>query len=432
MAHSKKTLGTVVIAACLAWHVLAVLAPAWVTVGVKPSWGRDFKTYFYAMDVAWEGEDPYDKKALAENARADDVPGGTHPFLYPPPFLLIMLWSVPLDLQAAYRMWFWLDELWLAATVIALWRWWRPIGPSVGVSLALAVAVFTAIPANHVMGQANFPGLALAMLGLWADARGRKVTGGVLMGAACMVKMSPALFVAWWLVKGNWRAAGTACVTAVVLSLAVLPILSWEHQLGFYTDVLPTFGSGRYNGLTVRDGIGLFGNHSIPNLYHQLFLERPRELSSTARALSTVTMLGLVGGLGWLFRRRDDDDLQRACQVGAIGIALLLIPVYTYEHHAVWAIPAVVASTVALVKGRLGRVWAVPLGIAIAVWATDIGDMKALSLGARPISAGVALLLQESKFLALGVLLAATARGATRRYDASVTGETHERVDISG
>jgi hypothetical protein len=58
--------------------------------------------------------------------------------------------------------------------------------------------------------------------------------------------------------------------------------------------------------------------------------------------------------------------------------------------------------------------------------------MKALSLGARPVSVGVALLLQEAKFLALVVLLAATARAATRRYDASAGGEAHGRVDVSG
>ena len=430
MGDPKKTIAVVVIFACFAWHLLAVLAPAWVTVDVKPSWGRDFKTYYYAMDVAWEGGDPYDKKALSANARADEVPGGTHPFLYPPPFLLVMLWSVPLELQAAYRGWFWLDELWLAAAVIALWRWWRPLGRSATVSLAIAVAVFTAIPANHVMGQANFPGLALTLLGLWADSRDRKVLGGALVGAACMVKMSPALFVAWWLLKGNWRAAFTACVTAVLLSIAVLPVLSLEFQLGFYTEVLPTFGSGRYNGLAIRDGIGMFGNHSIPNLYHQLFGDKPRELSSIARGLSTITTLGLIGGLGWLFRSRDNDALQRACQVGAIGIALLLVPVYTYEHHAVWAIPAVVASVVALEQGRLGPQWGVPLGLAIACWATDIGDMKAMSLGARPASDLVGLGFQELKFAALVVFLAATTRAGTRRYDAAAR-ETDER-DIPG
>ena len=97
MGDPKKTIAVVVIFACFAWHLLAVLAPAWVTVDVKPSWGRDFKTYYYAMDVAWEGGDPYDKKALSANARADEVPGGTHPFLYPPPFLLVMLWSPSAD-----------------------------------------------------------------------------------------------------------------------------------------------------------------------------------------------------------------------------------------------------------------------------------------------------------------------------------------------
>ncbi len=432
MNLQMNRLASSVIAACFAWHLLAILAPAWVTVGARPSWGRDFKTYYYAMDVAWSGGDPWDKKALSAQAKAEGSPGGTHPFLYPPPFLLVMLWSVPLDLQAAYKGWFWLDEVWFALAVLALWRWWRPMGTSVAVSLAVAVAVFTAIPANHVMGQANFPGLALALLGLWAAARDQKVLGGVLVGAACMVKMSPALFVAWWLLKGNWRAAFVACATAVGLSLAVLPIVSLEHQIGFYTEVMPTFGSGRYNGLALKDGIGMFGNHSIPNIYHQLFYEQPRELSTIARALSSVTALGLIGGLGFLFRGRDDDDLQRACQVGAIGIALLLIPVYTYEHHAVWAIPAVVAALVAVASGRLGIAWSIPLGLAIAIWATDIGDMKSMSVGSRATSSIAALGIQELKFVALLIFLGATTFAGARRYDAAATEERDDRAELSG
>ena len=421
MSNWTHRLATVAIAACLAWHFLAILAPAWVTVVARPSFGRDFKSYYYAMDVAWAGGDPWDKKALAASAREDEVPGGTHPFLYPPPFLLVMLWSVPLDLHDAYRTWFWLDEMWLALAVLALWRWWRPLGASVAVSLAIAVAVFTAIPANHVMGQANYPGLALALLGLWAAARDWKVLGGVFIGAACMVKMSPALFVAWWILKGNWRAAFAACATAVALSIAVLPIVSLEHQLGFYTRVLPTFGSGTYNGLALQDGIAMFGNHSIPNIYHQLFYEQARELSTPARVLSSATALGLIGSLGFLFRRRDEDDLQRACQVGAIGVAMLLVPVYTYEHHAVWAIPAIVASLVALAHGRLGPGWGVLLGLAMACWATDISDMKSLSRGARAVSPVLGYSIQELKFLSLLVFLAATAWVGSRRYDAAAT-----------
>jgi alpha-1,2-mannosyltransferase len=402
----------------VAWHVLATLAPAWVQVGAKPSRGRDFASYYYAVRVAAEGGDPYVRGELGGAARAEGARLGVHPFLYPPPFLLLMVWAIPLDLITAYRTWFWLDELWAVAAVLALWRWWRPMGPYVGATLAVAIAAFTAVPANHVMGQANFPGLALAMVGLWQADKGRWHLGGLLMGAACMVKMSPALFVGWWLLHGKWKSALAACVAALLLSIAALPILDVEGQLAFYTRVLPTFGSGDYNGLTVP--ISMFGNHSIPNLWNQVLPGVGRTLSASGQTLSTVSTLVMLGVLGARFRRQSPDLLARANQIGAISIALLLVPVYTYEHHCVWAIPAVVAAVMAVLEGRLDVRWAAPLGIAIVVWSFEILDLRRIYVTIAFIKP-LAWLVQEAKFGALFTLLVATTV-AGGRYDAPASG----------
>ena len=424
MSAKRRNLAALVATVAVVWHLISVLAPAWVTVGTKPSRGRDFATYYYACRVAAEGGDPYVRGQLGQAARADGSRRGVHPFLYPPPFLLLMAWSLPMDLLTAYRAWFWLDELWLAVAVLALWRWWRPLGTGVGATIAVAVASFTAVTANHVMGQANFPGLALALLGLWQADKGRWHVGGLLMGAACMVKMSPALFVGWWLLHGRWKAALTACLSAVLLSVAALPLIDLEHQLLFYTRVLPTFGSGDYNGLTIP--IDMFGNHSLPNLWHQLFWQPGRTLSASAQWASTLSALLLVFGLGARFRQPRPDLLARANQVGAIGIALLLVPVYTYEHHCVWAIPAVVASIVSLYQGRLGQAWAVPVGLAVVAWAFEIAYMRAI-FGGASFFAPAAWGVQEAKFFALVILLAATAT-AGGRYD----GARMRSADVTG
>lgn len=415
MSRPRETLAAVITALAITWHLLAVLAPAWTTVGAKPARGRDFATYYYAVQVAAEGGDPYTRGELGKTAREDGIRAGVHPFLYPPPFLLLMAWSLPLDLLTAYRVWFWLDELWMAVAMFALWRWWRPLGSAVGPLLALSIAAFTAVPANHVMGQANFPGLAFAILGLWAADRDRWALGGLLMGAACMVKMSPALFLGWWLMKGRWKPAVVACLTAVGLTLAVLPLLDLERQLVFYTRVLPAFGSGDYNGLSVP--IGMFGNHSVPNLWHQLFWQPGDTLSTTAQTLSSLSAIALLGGLFYRFRR-PGDPLVEASQVAAIGIALLLVPVYTYEHHCVWAIPAVVVSFLALLQGRLHPLWAAPLGVAFGFWSVEILDLKGASITASRAVPFVGWLVQEAKFVALLIFGAAATWVGGHGYDA--------------
>jgi alpha-1,2-mannosyltransferase len=399
------------LASAVLWHALAVLSPGWVQTSEKQNNGRDFASYFYAVRAAEAGADPYDKRMLAKAARRDGSRRSVHPFFYPPPFLLAMAWALPLDLHRAYQLWFWLDELAALAAVLALWGWWRRLGDTDVAVLAIgSLALMTAVPNNHVMGQMNFPALALALGGLWATDRGWKAVGGGLLGAACMWKMSPALLVAWWLIRREWVAVAWACATAAVLTLAAVPLVSLEHQVRFYTEVLPKFGSGDYNGLSVP--IDLFGNHSVPNLWNELSRSDDLSLTPLARGLSSLTTLSLVAGLGWAFRRPDPDLLQTAAQVGAVGVVMLLLPVYTYEHHLVWSLPAVVAVALAVRDRRLGPGWVPLVAFAVVVLAFDLQDLKALrnSLPRGPLMG----LVQELKFVALVVLgAAATVVGAS-------------------
>lgn len=402
MAKLPRPLAILLLVAALAWHALAVLHD--YKVAHRDQSARDFASYHYAVKVAAEGGDPYDRGALGAVARDEATRGGVHPFFYPPPYLLTMLWVLPLDLVTAYRVWFWLDELLALGAWLVLWRWWRPLGPTVGVTLALSLAALTALPNNHLMGQMNLPVLLLVFVALEREERGASWVAGAAMGLACMMKMSPGLLVAWWLLRGRNKAAFVSVGTAVLLTLASLPLAGPAVQARFYGEVLPGFGSGRYNGLGV--GIDLFGNHSLPNLYDAAFPAGPGHLvlSDTARLLGQVTALGLVGGLGWALRAAPKDALARAGQVASVMVVMLLLPVFTYEHHLVWALPAVVVAVAALAAGRLGAAWAAPVGLACAAWAFDLASLKEMALYVQGTAAPLAWLLQEAKLFALLVL----------------------------
>lgn len=405
MHEGTRRLGTLIATAAVVWHVLSVLSPAWVQT-FQETRGRDFASYYYAVQVAGEGGDPYDRASLNRAARADGVRRGVHPYLYAPPFLLGMIWALPTDLASAYHLWFWLHELCALGVALVLWRWWRPLGDEVPWLIAVVVALMSAIPNNHAMGQANFPGLLLALAGLWQVERGRPWLGGGLMGTACMLKMSPALFVAWWLARRRFDAAGAAVITGAVLSLLTLPLVGPSTQLRFYLEILPTFGSGSYNGLAVP--IGLFGNHSIPNLIDGAIPGGGRTLAPAAQTLSSVINLVLVGGLGWLFATARPDALGRAAQASAVGVLILLVPVYTYEHHLVFAIPAAVVSLLGLIRGRLHEIWIVPLGLCLTALLFDLQAIKGIAETLPAGTSGLFGPLKELKFLALVGLLGAT------------------------
>ena len=406
MSSALSPAARLILALAMLWHVLAVLSPGWVSTAEKKNNGRDFASYYYAVQAASAGADPYDKRMLAKAARKQGERRSVHPFFYPPPFLLAMAWALPLDLHSAYHLWFWLDELAALAAMLALWGWWRELGSSdVAVLTAVAFAATTAVPNNHIMGQMNFPALALALGGLWAAERGWKAAGGALLGAACMWKMSPALLVAWWLVRREWVAVAWACTTAAVLTLLAIPLVGLDHQIRFYTEVLPKFGSGDYNGLSVP--IDLFGNHSVPNLWNEVARGDDLSLTTVARTLSSLTTLALVGALGFAFRSPRPDALQLAGQVGAVGVVMLLIPVYTYEHHLVWALPATVAVSLGLRDGRLGRRWVPVVAFGMAALAYDLQDLKSLR-NSLPYGPWLGV-VQELKFVALVALGAASA-----------------------
>jgi alpha-1,2-mannosyltransferase len=269
--------------------------------------------------------------------------------------------------------------------------------------LAGLVALMYAVTYSTELGQANFPVLLLVVLGLWKE-QDRPLLAGVCVGLACMMKMSPGLIVLWWLIRGQWRPVAGAVAAAVGSSLLTLPLLGLWRQLAFYREVLPGFGSGDYNGLAIK----MFGNHSLPNVWHQYFPGSSHQLSPAARALSAVSAVGVVGGLLALFARPTEDRVKLAAQGCALLVGMLLVPVYTYEHHLVFAIPAMVLGVVAVARGWLPRWWGVLLGLALPVLCMELGALRLMAMDwvttARP---GPCIWVQEAKLVALLVVAAA-------------------------
>ena len=395
--------------ACLVAYGVQALGP-WKARTWRAGHARDFASYYYAVQVAGDGGDPYVRKALSQRARQDGTrKSGVHPFFYPPPYVLSFAWVLPLELGTAYHAWYWMEHLFLLAVLLALWRW-HPSRP-MALALGIMAASFSPIPDNDWMGQANLFVLACVVPGLLLVERGKWHAGGALVGLGCMLKMSPALLVAWWLLQGRWKPAAAAVAAALLLSVASLPLVDLATQWRFFTEVLPGFGTGDYNGLTVP--ITLTHNHSIPSLLHELFGGgATTKLHATAGWVSRGITVALLAGLAWRFRKPGADPLAALCQVGVVVVLMLVLPVYTYEHHMVWMLLPYAAAFAALADRRLGRVWWVLLVGAYLVQALPLDLLKALykELGfLGGLRDPVYYLLRESKFIA--ALLAGLACG---------------------
>lgn len=413
----KKALPWILLAFGAVVYAMQLCGPTWDSVK-RARHARDFASYYYAVQATSQGLDPYHSRTLTRLARRDGTRTGVvHPYFYPPPFLLAVAWTKSLSLETAYRTWFWLEPLWLLAVLLAIWRWLPGSATVCGIGVLLAS--FQPVLGNHTIGQANLPVLAATLWGLYHTERARSVLGGALVGIACMMKMSPALLVAWWMLRRKWSAVASACVTALLLSLLALPVADLETQLRFFRDVLPGFASGDYNGL--MGVVGGIGNQSIAGVWAQA-LPWSADGISWARVATSLTNLGLLGAVAGRLRNQQSDLLGAACGAGAVMCLMLLLPLYTYMHHLVQLIPPLIATLIAITRGRLGRAGWVALGLAylpmMIPWSIALEIIRG--------SDGLAVwILQESRTFSVLALCATCAIAATREDHHARASGTH-------
>lgn len=363
--------------------------------------GRDYASYHYAAKAVLAGADPYDASVLDNLARSEQTRSKVYPYLYPPPFLLLVAPLTSLPLGTAYLVWFGINATLFAAMAASLAWSWRQLGGVASASALLVGAVGTTVGNNHLMGQANVVVLGLTLLALLLVER-RAWAGGALLGLAVGLKPSPAVVGVIWAAERRWIALTGAAASGVMLAALSL-ILGPQPWITFVVDVAPTFASGDYNGLGLP--VGMFGNHGFPAFWHGVLPSGGRTLSLAARIAAGASSAALGGLLLAAWWKPTSDPWARWARWTGVLVAGLLVPVFSYEHHLVFAWPGVALACAAVATGRLSARWAVPVALAAVLWAFDLADLRALGK-----ATGLVWLLGSWKFGSLLALTGALAR----------------------
>jgi alpha-1,2-mannosyltransferase len=246
-------------------------------------------------------------------------------------------------------------------------------------ALVVAVAITTPLASVFWFGQVGIL-LVGACLADTIPVRTR-LPRGMLVGLATAVKLTPGIFIVYWLITKRWRAAVTAVATAIGLWLAtaiIRPDLSRE----FWTDVV--FRTSRVGDPSVVSNQSIYG-----------WLLR----SGWSDAVLWVTLVAVVLVVG--MRRAPGahalgDEL---VAVTLVGITSLLVSPVSWIDHAVWIVPA---TGVLLGDGRdvWRRVaWIALLGLFVVRlpdWAAD---------GRLPVGPGIAAALENAYLFAYVLLL---------------------------
>lgn len=229
----------------------------------------------------------------------------------------------------------WVRRSWLAAAIVAP-----------------AVIFLEPVRSNFDFGQINVVLMTLVI----ADCVPRRTPWprGLLLGVAIALKLTPAVFLLYFMLRRDTRALIVTAVSATVATLAGFAF-AWRDSWEYWTE-------------TVRntDRIGtatLNTNQNIAGALARLGLDESARF--ILWALACFAVLGLVV---WAARRALRWG-QPALALMCVAMFGLLVSPVSWSHHWVWALPTVLVTAVLAIRLRQVALGAVSVaGLALMVW----------------------------------------------------------------
>jgi len=229
----------------------------------------------------------------------------------------------------------WLRRTWLAAAIVAP-----------------AVIYFEPIRSNFDFGQINVVLMTLVI----ADCVPRKTPWprGMLLGLAIALKLTPAVFLLYFVLRRDTRAVLVTAASAVVATLAGVAF-AWRDSFEYWTE-------------TVRntDRIGtatLNTNQNIAGALARLGLGE-----SVRFVLWTVACFVVLALTVWAVRRVLKAEQPVLALICVAMFGLVVSPV-SWSHHWVWVLPTVLVTGIVAYRQRhaaLGIVAAA--GVVLMIW----------------------------------------------------------------
>nr|WP_256991052.1 glycosyltransferase 87 family protein [Rhodococcus sp. 06-235-1A] len=298
--------------------------------------------------------------------------GTTLPFTYPPiaaaifsPLSSVSLYAASIAVTAA-------SMLLLLVTVVATLTslgvrpralmWW-----SAGAAFAVAVLVLEPVTSTLNYGQINIVLMAFVAL----DCLPKKTPWprGMLIGLVAAVKLTPAVFVLFFLLRKDFRSAVVSGLSFAVFT-AIGFALTWSDSVKYWTETI--VDSDRIGGPAYP------ANQSITGVLARLGMdELPRSVLWLALSVVVLAVAAVA--------------MRKAFAAGESALALtvnamfgLLVSPVSWSHHWVWAVPFVIVLAVLGYRRRSALLLTlVAVGLALMVYAPQwkLGEGRWSGLG---------------------------------------------------
>ncbi|RSM76030.1 hypothetical protein DMH04_36590 [Kibdelosporangium aridum] len=321
--------------------IAAELAVVGLISWLKVLDGMDFEIYRLGALTWLQGGDPYG--VLPPTRR------GIHlPFTYPPFAILTFLPATLVSAWAGFLVLTVISIVLLPAVVFLFLVALR--GRDRGLVLPAFVAIGVQLlaagmdPVRSTLGYGQINMVLMALVAIDCLLPNKRFRGA-LIGLAAAIKLTPAVFVLFFLVRKDYRAAMRAGVTflaATAVAFVVLP----GSSVTYWTVLL-------FNGERIG-GPDYVGNQSLRGAFARLSVDFWWVLPAAVIIALTV----------FVIRRT-------SVPVGLAVTALcgLLVSPISWVHHWVWLVPVlVVFGWVAITERRIGMGVAVVLAAGVAIY----------------------------------------------------------------
>ncbi len=278
----------------------------------------DFTNYYYGTVAFLHGHNPYLGlgKVFA-------------PFAYPP-FIFIILSPLSfLSYVIAGKLWVAFSIICFLASLYIFIGMYHHFSMDPVTVTALAVMIATFFPAKFTfgMGQINMLILLLIALFFLFEKHREDWLAGVVLGVAMSVKLFPVLFIPWLLIRRRWQIL-IGLLIALTVCYGVLEVLGYARLISYYyIHVFPAVASGWK---------GDYYNQSLSG-----FLTREVTDNGIRRILEIAADIGILF-ITFIPIVRPVKPKQFFLEGSLILVANVLVDAFSWQHHFVWIIPALI------------------------------------------------------------------------------------------
>ncbi|WP_410564322.1 glycosyltransferase 87 family protein [Amycolatopsis sp. cmx-4-61] len=197
----------------------------------------------------------------------------------------------------------------------------RAVAALVAIGAQLAGALLEPVRSTLGFGQINALLMVLVVLDVLLPGE-RKRTKGLLIGVAAAIKLTPAVFVVYFLFRRDFRSAARV-VAGFVVAGALLWLLRPSASFTYWTKLV--FDAGRIGG------VDYVGNQSLHGLVTRAALP---EIGWVLAALVVMAVVAVV-----IVRAAEPVLGLTACALGG-----LLVSPISWTHHWTWCVPVLVLA----------------------------------------------------------------------------------------